>query len=117
MGDPKLPLVNETDCFNVCFLFLLIAIPLTSAPRPDTSSPVLPVPVWPHRLNLVHGGGTPHAMEALPGAAVGQRAVGAGGVWVEAESVMGSNTGRGLGQRAHQLPSVWGVGGSDRLGE
>lgn len=45
---------------------------LTSAAAawPDARSPVLPVPVRPHGLDLVHRGGAAHAVEALPRAAV-----------------------------------------------
>lgn len=55
--------------------------------------PVLPVPFGPHGLDIVHGRRAAHAVEALARAAVGQAAVGHGGVGVEP-----LRSGRGLAQ-------------------
>lgn len=79
--------------------------PLTGAAagRPDAAPPVLPVPLWPHGLDLVHGGGATHAVEAFPRAAMRKGAVGARAVWVEAEPMVGRYERGGLVQRANQV--------------
>ena len=80
-----------------------------AAAWPDTRSPVLSLPVGPHGFDLVYRGCAPHAVEAFPRAAVWQGAVGAWGVWVEAEAeaVMGRDAGWWLGQGTRQVGSVW----------
>lgn len=75
---------------------------------PDAGSPVLPVPVRPHGLDLINWRGSPHAVDTLPRSAVWQGAVWARTVSVEAEVVVRRNTGWRLGVRAHQMCSVWG---------
>lgn len=67
-----------------------------AAGRTDAGPPVLPVPLGPQGLDLVHGRGAPHAVEALTRAAVRQGAVGARGVRVEAEAVACHNARGGL---------------------
>lgn len=79
-----------------------------AAARSDACPPVFPVPVGPHGLNLVDGGGSPHAVEALPRSVVRQGAVGARTVSIEAETVVRHNAGRRLGVGAHRVSPAGG---------
>lgn len=45
--------------------FCLLSLTGAAAPRPDTCSPVLSVPVRPHGLNLIDRRRTTHAVEAF----------------------------------------------------
>ncbi len=73
---------HKADSKLIVESFFLVFPPSTfltsaAAARPNTRSPVLSVPVGPHGLDLIYGGGATHAVEALPRATVRQRAVGA----------------------------------------
>lgn len=76
----------------------LLFLTSAAAGRPDAGPPILPVPLGPHGLDLIHRRGATHAVEAFPRAAVCQGAVGARALWFEAQAMMGHHAGWGLAQ-------------------